>query len=154
MSFGSCDSPVRGSHLGVVFLMRRADLRCLQILRSSGPVVGFLLLLLLLGEASSAPILPTTPHPRARVLRRGTPAQASCAEGRWWRSGHRWCSLDGVTCRLSDVELGPRVKGRPGRDMGRRASFSSDTWDELTPAAHCKVHPHPNLIGKSLRRCD
>ena len=100
--------------MGVGFLMRRADPRyLLQILRSSGPMVGFLLLPLLLGEASGPPIPPTALHAGARILRRGTPAQASGVEGGWWGS----CSLDGVTCRLSSGGLGPRVKGRPGQDM-------------------------------------
>ena len=51
----------------------------------------------------------------------------------------------------------PQSQGQARPGHGGRASFSitgSDTWGELIPAAYHKLLPRPNLIGKSLRRCD
>lgn len=158
MSLGSCDSLVQGSHLGVVFLMRCVDPRyLLQILKSSGPVVGFLLLPLLLGEASGPPHPSHHPPPQGQDTEKRDPC-SGFRWGRWVVGEWAWMVLSGWH-DLQTQRWGaqPQSQGQASLGHSGYASFSiagSDTWGEMIPVAHLKLPPRPNLIGKSLCRCD
>ena len=130
LSLGSCDSLVRGSPLGVVFLVRCADPRCpLQTLRPSGPVVGFLLLPLLLGEASGPLSLPLSSYSSAcpppwgqDTEKRGPCSGFRC--GRWVVGGRAWMVLS-ARRDLQTQRWGawPQSQGQAGPGHGQACHF-------------------------------